>query len=114
MDNGVLAHVPRERRRVARALCPSPPAFPWLALVGPNLWVATIANVSRIGIAFTFSHIYPAGFQTTIELLNLTTRIWQEKRLRVVHCTPRGVYTWMLGASFIEPFSADEVKGLLP
>jgi PilZ domain len=113
MDTGVRAYLQRERRRFARFPCSAPPEFPWLALVGPNRWVAAIHNISVGGIAFTFSHIYPAGFHTSVELLNVVARTLMVKPSRVIHCTPRGAHRWMLGARFVEPFTEVELEALL-
>jgi hypothetical protein len=113
MDSGVQAYLQRERRRFARFPCSAAPAFPWLALVGPNRWVATICNISVEGIALTFSHIYPAGFPITVELLNVTAHRLMIKPARVVHCTPRAADRWMLDAGFVEPFAEAELKALL-
>ncbi len=113
MDNDVLEYFERELRRCPRFSCPPPPAFPWLALLGPNRWLATVRNISAGGIGFASSHIYPAGFQTTIELLNVAAHTLVIKSSRVAHCTPRGGHIWILGASFVEPFTDQELKDLL-
>jgi hypothetical protein len=104
----------QDRRDSVRHQVPIPPSFPWMALVGPNLWAATIVNLSASGIAFISTQPYPSGFHTTIELLDRKWRIWRKKHLRVVHCTPCEVNCWRVGGLFVPAFSDAELEVLLP
>jgi hypothetical protein len=104
----------RERRAFLRHPYPKHLAIPWLALVGPNHWAATIVNISVVGLAIVSAHTYPAGFEMKIEFRARISDSWHAKRVRVIHCTPQGKHAWMLGTLFVEPFTVEEFQALLP
>jgi hypothetical protein len=103
-----------ERRAYLRHYRPKHLTVPGIALVGPNHWAATIVNISLAGLAMVSAHTYPAGFEMKIEFRARATNSWRAKRVRVVHCTPQGKHVWLIGALFVEPFSAAEFQALLP
>jgi hypothetical protein len=110
-----LRLAPQEERRGSfRYQAAVPPSFPWMALVGPNLWAASILNLSAAGIAFTSTQPYPRGFLTSIELLDRERRIWRKKQLRVAYCAPHELQRWKVGGLFVQPFTPAELELLLP
>jgi hypothetical protein len=108
----------RSQRKERRADCRRNNAVrlaaPWIALVGPNQWAATILNISASGVALASGHEYPRGFETWIEFRNWADRTWHTKRIQVVHCTPKGKHAWQIGALFVEPFTVEEFQVLFP
>jgi hypothetical protein len=104
----------QERRAFPRHHNPRPQAVPWLALVGPNPWTATILNISASGLAVVSAHTYPVGFETKIEFCDGVNHVWHSKRVRAAHCTPQRKNVWLVGAGFEEPFTAREFQDLVP
>jgi hypothetical protein len=103
-----------DRRRGHRHRHPARPRTPWIALVGPNRWAATILNISADGIALALPYPYPRDYRITIELFNPTHHRWHQKSLRVTHCTPRSPHAWIIGGTFVNALTPEEPKFLLP
>jgi hypothetical protein len=114
MENEPSRAARGERRSRARRRNPTYLAGPWIALVGPHHWAATVLDISATGLALLAARSYEAGHEMKVEFLDRANRTWHAKRVRVVHCTLQVKHVWMIGGEFVEPFTDEEFQALLP
>jgi hypothetical protein len=78
-------------------------------------WLAKVANISAGGIALLLHHRFEPGSPLTIEVQNRTGTFRRTVVGKVVHANAvcvRGEHYWLLGCTFAEELSPEEVKAL--
>jgi hypothetical protein len=77
-------------------------------------WPGKIANVSAGGLALLLRHRFERGMELAIEILSRNGNR-RTVTARVAHADPviaSGNPVWLIGCSFPEPLSEEEVKAL--
>jgi hypothetical protein len=106
------AHVP-DRRRLTRYACQKTEAPPWIALLAPRTWPATVYDISATGAGILLSCAITPGTKVKLEFHDQADRSWRARIGQVVHCAPYDLHTWRIGFDFLDPFSEVELQQLL-
>ncbi|MBY0525268.1 MAG: PilZ domain-containing protein [Gemmataceae bacterium] len=113
MSAGEASIIATERRARPRRTCVDPLLLPVKASVGNDLCSAPVRDISVGGIGIVFDRRVDLGTLVAIEVLNKRQNFWHLKLLRVVHVTPQGAESWIIGSAFLKQFTDDEFQELI-
>jgi hypothetical protein len=109
MSNGSSSDSATERRAAARTPFEAEAVF----YVGTEIWKAPCQNICPHGLGILLDRPPDPKTPIVVELRNRVENYWHRKHLRVVHATPRGDNTWIVGSMFVQELSDDELRALL-
>lgn len=105
---------PLERRANQRHPCNLETSCRLLAAVGDDFWTTRVRNISPGGISLIVHQPVEPGTVLSVELLDRTTqRFSATLQVRVVYAVEHPSGEWIIGGSFTNRLSNDELQTLL-
>jgi hypothetical protein len=102
-----------ERRQSTRHACDDG-SVRVMVFLGSEPCSATLRDISAGGIGVLVDAIVAPGDRLNVEFHNSTKGIWRCKMLQVIHAMPALGGRWLVGGTFSQPCSAEELLSLLP
>ena len=99
-----------ERRYTSRLSCDGGPCP---AFVGNQSREASVQDISVAGLSLLVSFEVSSERLLRVELFNQLRSCLHVKLLQVIHVTPHGEGTWLVGGSFLCPLTEDEFHDLV-
>jgi hypothetical protein len=75
--------------------------------------LATLRDISTRGLGVVLSCEPETPSHLVVELFDKTGHFWHRKGVQVIHVTPRGDGTWLMGSVFLQEFTPEEVQAIL-
>jgi hypothetical protein len=113
LPKGDSSMIRKERRQSVRHACDDG-SIRVMVFLGTETCTATLRDISAGGIGVLLDAIVAPGDRLNIELQNSAKGAWHCKTLEVVHALPFKGGRWLVGGAFSQPFSAEELRPLLP
>ena len=102
-----------ERRTAARFHWSLVNFCPLFANIEGDSWLAKVQNISGEGISLIVRNWVKPGTELSIELVNTTQLFLCKLQLRVTYVQEYPNGYWILGGSFTEKLSDDQIRALL-
>ena len=99
-----------ERRNTSRLSCGGGPCP---AFVGNQSREASVQDISVAGLSLLVDFEVSSERLLRVELFNQVRACLHVKLLQVIHVTPHGEGTWLVGGSFLCPLTEDEFHDLI-
>lgn len=102
-----------DRRASTRYPCNLATSCRMAALVAGDTFPGRVRNVSLGGISLVLSRPFDTGTELSVELRSNFRHFSRTVRIRVIYCIEHPSGDWIVGASFAQVLSDEEVRLLL-
>jgi hypothetical protein len=102
-----------ERRASTRYPCNLATSCRLVAALAGEAWPGRVRNISAGGISLVLNHEVNSGDLISIELRSTTRNFTRAIQVRTIYCIEHPSGDWILGGSFVQPLSDDELKAFL-
>jgi hypothetical protein len=110
MQTDLPADREAERRNSSRLSCDGGPCP---AFVGNQSREASVQDISVAGLSLLVDFEVNSERLLRVELFNQVRACLHVKLLQIIHVTPHGDGTWLVGGSFLCPLTEDEFHDLV-